>query len=122
MNLTILFQRIEGLTIALGAAYLYQRWGGNWLLFLPLWLAIDLSIIGYLVGPKVGAYVYNIGHTLVVPLALLAVGTMVDSAVIQLLSMIWFAHVGVDRALGYGLKHPDSFQHTHLGTMGRPKQ
>jgi len=122
MKVAIVFQRLEGIAIALGTMYLYHRWGGNWLVFLPVWLAVDLSMIGYLAGPRVGAYVYNIGHTLVVPIALLAVGAAAGNTLLQLLSMIWFTHIGIDRALGYGLKYPDNFQHTHLGIIGKRQQ
>lgn len=122
MKPSLVLQRFEGVAIAIGAMYLYHRWGGSWLLFLPIWLAIDLSMIGYLAGPRVGAYVYNAGHTLIMPIVLLAIGSATDSAPLQLLSMIWFAHVGIDRALGYGLKYTDNFQHTHLGMIGKHRQ
>jgi hypothetical protein len=29
------------------------------------------------------------------------------------------AHVGMDRAVGYGLKYPTAFGRTHLGVVGR---
>jgi hypothetical protein len=120
MKLPVLFQRLEGIAITVGALYLYGYWEGNWLLFVPIWLAIDVSMAGYLAGPKIGAYVYNIGHTLVVPILLLAIGTICDNAALGLLSMIWFTHIGIDRALGYGLKETSDFKHTHLGTIGKP--
>jgi hypothetical protein len=30
------------------------------------------------------------------------------------LGLIWFAHIGVVRAIGYGLKYPTGFKDTHL--------
>lgn len=41
------------------------------------------------------------------------------SAATGVLASAWAFHVGVDRALGYGLKMPDAFRHTHLGWIGR---
>jgi hypothetical protein len=119
MRLPILFQRLEGAAITVASLYAYQHWGGNWLLFIPLWLAVDLSMVGYLAGPKLGAYTYNVGHTLVAPLVLLSLGALMDNSTLELLSAVWFSHIGIDRALGYGLKDTSGFNHTHLGTIGK---
>ena len=35
------------------------------------------------------------------------------------LALIWVAHIGFDRMLGYGLKYPTAFGHTHLGVVGK---
>jgi hypothetical protein len=29
-------------------------------------------------------------------------------------ALIWFAHISMDRTVGYGLKYPTSFKDTHL--------
>jgi hypothetical protein len=34
------------------------------------------------------------------------------------LALIWLAHIGIDRALGYGLKYASGFGFTHLGRIG----
>lgn len=81
-------------------------------------LAPDLSMLGYLLGSRAGALTYNVAHTTVLPLALGVVGAFSGWPVVVALALIWLAHVGIDRMLGYGLKYPDRFGHTHLGSIG----
>jgi hypothetical protein len=76
-------------------------------------------MLGYLAGPRVGAQVYNAAHTTVVPLALGLVGALAGLPVALAVALVWLAHIGIDRALGYGLKYPDAFGNTHLGSLGR---
>lgn len=98
---------------------LYAGSDASWWLFAVLLLAPDLGMLGYLAGPRVGAATYNLTHGLVLPLALAAVGLWASSAVLVAAALVWVAHVGIDRALGYGLKHPSGFADTHLGRVGR---
>ena len=91
--------------------------GSIWL-FLLLILAPDLSMLGYLGGEKLGSRVYNVFHNYVGPLALIAVGIWQSVPLATLLGLVWAAHIGADRALGYGLKHPTGFKDTHLGRIG----
>lgn len=102
--------------LALGA---YAQWGGSWGLFGLLILAPDLAMIGYFFGNRFGAAVYNVGHTYVMPLTLVAIGmtTKADTAVA--IGLIWIAHIGFDRMLGYGLKYETSFGDTHLASKAR---
>ena len=93
--------------------------GGNWVFLIPLLLLPDVSAVGYLAGPGVGAFTYNLAHTWVPGVLVLGLGTWLSVPTIQLAAAILIAHVGVDRALGYGLKLPTSFQDTHLGRIGR---
>ena len=74
--------------------------------------------MGYLGGSRWGAGLYNAFHTYASPLALAAVGTLAGRPLLISLSLIWGAHIGMDRALGYGLKMKTGFAHTHLGTVG----
>jgi hypothetical protein len=62
--------RLEGLAIAAISAVLYARTWANWWLFATLWLAPDLSMLGYLAGPCWGARIYNAFHTEVTPATL----------------------------------------------------
>ena len=87
------------------------------LLFVP-----DISALGYLAGNKAGSHAYNIGHSLVVPLVILGIGVAGDRPMVTATALIWVAHIGLDRALGFGLKFSDSFSHTHLGHIGKPKR
>ena len=89
-----------------------------WLL-VPLLLAPDLSMIGYLGGARLGAITYNLAHNLLLPIVTLAVGWMFVIEALALTGAILLAHVGMDRSLGYGLKLPTGFRDTHLGRIGR---
>jgi len=111
--------RLEGLAIFVLATLAYRHAGGSWGLFAALFLVPDLSFAGYLAGPRVGAVAYNAMHSYAGPalLAALALSGLVPGALP--IACIWFAHVGVDRALGYGLKYASAFGHTHLGRIGK---
>lgn len=108
--------RLEGLTIAVLSAVLYQHVEGNWWLFAALWLAPDLTMLGYLAGPRWGAHCYNTVHAYMLPAALAIVAVTLHHAPLLLYALIWFNHIGVDRLLGYGLKYPTGFGFTHLNT------
>jgi hypothetical protein len=112
--------RLEGMAVLLAAGLIYAHQGHSWWLFLALFLAPDLSFLGYLAGAGVGAAVYNAAHSYVGPLAAGAL-SLLEPALAPV-ALIWGAHVGFDRALGYGLKHPTSFQDTHLGRIGRTRR
>jgi hypothetical protein len=114
--------RVEGAAAFVTGLAIFGWLGGAWLLALPLLLLPDLSMLGYLRGPRVGALVYNAAHNWAAGLALLGLGLAVDVAPVAIAGAILVAHVGMDRALGYGLKLPTSFQDTHLGRIGRQKE
>jgi hypothetical protein len=112
--------RAEGAAVLLASLFLYARFGEGWVLFVLLLLAPDLSIVGYAAGPGVGAASYNLFHTTVLPIGLAVVGVAAGSVVVLSIALIWLAHIGMDRALGYGLKRPTGFRDTHLGRI-RPR-
>jgi hypothetical protein len=114
-----LLLRLEGAALAIAAILLYGRAGASWGLFALLLLAPDLSFLGYLLGPRAGAIAYNAVHATLLPLALGLAGLVTASTLAEHLALIWLAHVGIDRALGYGLKYGASFQATHLGRIGK---
>ena len=107
----------EGALIAIAGIVHYAQHGFSWLLFAALILLPDLAMIGYVRGPRVGAILYNLGHSYIAPLILLAVAQWVDSETIVAIGLIWGIHIGADRALGYGLKYPEGFKSTHLGRV-----
>jgi hypothetical protein len=111
--------RLEGLTLLAGMTLLYGLWGGPWWLYAVLFLAPDLSFLGYLAGPRVGAIVYNAAHSTILPIAMLTVGFGFAPPLLLSIALIWLAHIGFDRALGYGLKYQAGFGFTHLGRIGR---
>jgi uncharacterized protein DUF4260 len=110
--------RVEGLALFAGMTMLYAAWGGPWWLFAVLFLAPDLSFAAYLAGPKVGAVVYNAAHSYLAPMALMVAGLTMGLPLLFPIAMIWLAHIGIDRALGYGLKYAAGFTYTHLGRIG----
>ena len=111
--------RVESLAIFVGGVALWLAMNGNPLWLLPLLLAPDLSMLGYLGGPRLGAVTYNAVHNLVVAVVLLAIGWFAAIAPLALAGVLIAAHVGMDRTLGYGLKLPTDFRDTHLGRIGR---
>lgn len=111
--------RAEGLAVLAVAAALYARGGHGWGMFALLFLAPDLAFAGYLAGPRVGAAAYNALHSYVAPAALALAGLAMDAPLAAGIACVWAAHVGFDRAMGYGLKYPSGFGDTHLGRIGR---
>jgi hypothetical protein len=111
--------RLEGLVVLAAALFAYASIGGSWLLFALLLLAPDLAMIGYRFGPVVGAAAYNAVHAYLAPAALGAAGLALGAPTTQALALIWIAHIGLDRALGYGLKYATGFGDSHLGRSGR---
>ncbi len=97
----------------------FFRLGHPWWLFLLLLLAPDLSLLGMLAGPRVGAGVYNAVHTMVGPLALLGVGWWLggSESLAVSVALVWLAHIGMDRLVGYGLRYPDSEQRSHYDRL-----
>jgi hypothetical protein len=106
--------RLEGAAVAAAATTLYFHEGYSWVAYVVLALAPDLAMVGYLAGPRVGAIAYDLAHLEVWPLALAVAGILSDTNVAIQLALIWLTHIGVDRALGYGLKYPSAFKDTHL--------
>jgi hypothetical protein len=111
--------RLEGLTLCLGMVLLYAVWGGSWWVFALLFFAPDLSFIAYLADPRTGALLYNAAHSYMLPVALMTLGFALPEPLTLSVAMIWLAHIGIDRALGYGLKYEAGFGFTHLGRIGR---
>lgn len=115
------------LFVAMLAAYAHLSGtpgGPSWWLFALLLLAPDLSMLGYLAGPRMGALTYNAAHTTIAPLLLGLTAVLLDRPLALAVAVIWVGHIGLDRALGYGLKYPEAFRETHLGRLpaGRKAQ
>ena len=113
-----LLLRIEGAALALAALFAYYRVGASWWLFAALILLPDVSFAGYLVNTRVGAIAYNMLHVTLGPLILGALGFLLPSFDLIAAALIWAVHIGIDRALGYGLKYGAGFGLTHLGRIG----
>jgi len=108
--------RAEGLALLAAATVAYAQTGSGWALFAILFLAPDVFMLGYLHGTRLGSWSYNLGHSTILPFTLIAIGLAFSVPLTMAVGLIWMAHIGFDRAMGYGLKYPDDFKHTHLGT------
>jgi Domain of unknown function (DUF4260) len=111
--------RLEGLAALVAGVAGYRAAGGDWLWLVPALLLVDLSMVGYLAGPRPGAIVYNVTHTWFTALAVLGLGLVTNVAAVALAGWVLVAHIGGDRLAGYGLKYPTAFGDTHLGRIGR---
>lgn len=110
--------RLEGLALLASMVLVYALWGGSWWVFALLLLLPDISLAAYLAGPGTGAIVYNAAHSTLIPAALAALGLALGAPLMVSLAIIWLAHIGMDRAVGYGLKYEAGFAFTHLGRIG----
>lgn len=108
--------RLEGLAVLTMAVIAYRHSGAGWGLFAALFLLPDIAFLAYLGNPRAGAVVYNALHSYLAPAVLWLTGLLPPVA------LIWVAHIGFDRAVGYGLKYPSAFGATHLGFKGKPGQ
>ena len=105
---------LEGLIVLLGSVYFYASIDGSWWLFFLCLFLPDLFMLAYVFNDGIGALIYNIGHTYVIPLILLILSVSLKQDLLLALSLIWIAHIGMDRTVGYGLKYSTQFKDTHL--------
>lgn len=114
--------RLEGAAVFAVALGIYSVYGASWWLFAAAFLAPDLFMAGYLKEPKWGAALYNVAHTYVTPLVLGGAAFGLRASLLGSVALVWVAHIGFDRMLGFGLKHPEGFHSTHLGMLGTTKR
>lgn len=110
--------RVEALAVAVAALVLFAATGRPWWLVPALFLVPDLFALGYLAGPRVGAWTYNLAHTAPLPLTLLAAGAGWHVGALTVVGTVGLFHIGVDRLMKYGVKYDHSFGVTHLGAHG----
>ena len=111
------WQRLESAAIAALVVVATIHLGFGWWWLLVVFLAFDLSMVGYARNTSIGAFVYNAVHHYTGPAAMAIAFLATDQRAFAFVALAWAFHVAVDRALGYGLKHDDSFAHTHLGSL-----
>ncbi len=111
--------KLEELFVFLLAIYLFSRLAFPWWLYLVLFFLPDIGMLGYLHNPRSGMITYNIIHHKAVSIGLYLLGALMGSPILQLAGLVLLGHSSLDRALGYGMKLPDSFDHTHLGMIGK---
>lgn len=108
---------LEGAALFLAALTLYAQFNFGWWQFALLLLVPDLAMVGYLHNEQTGSLCYNVAHTYVLPIVLGTVALLLNFALGMQLAIIWLAHIGLDRLLGYGLKYPSSFKSTHFSKV-----
>jgi hypothetical protein len=101
------------------ALFVFAHLPYAWWWLPALFLVPDLSMLGYLAGPRVGAYCYNLAHHKLLALAVGAAGWALGYPGLLLAGTVLLFHSSFDRLLGYGFKHTTGFGDTHLGRMGR---
>lgn len=111
--------KLEELGLFLLSIVLFNQLDYAWWIFPACILLPDLSMIGYLVNPKIGSYLYNFFHHKLVAVAILILGIWLNNPLLNLSGVILFGHSAMDRIFGYGLKFKDNFKNTHLGWMGK---
>ncbi len=116
-----LFLRIEGAVLFIASLLLFRQTHQHWWWFPLLLLIPDLFMAGYAQSTQLGALVYNIGHTYLLPTCVSLYGWHSHRAFLLAIGLIWLAHIGMDRFAGYGLKYDDDFKHTHLGSLAKPQ-
>lgn len=114
--------RIEGAVLLAAAVAAFYVLDGNWWLFAGLILAPDLAMLGLLAGPKVGGRVYNLAHTTTLPALLGGIAWASGEMWLLPFALIWLSHIGLDRAVGYGLRYPELDHATHLGWIGKVRK
>lgn len=111
--------QVEGAAIFASSIWAYSRSSQSWWAFAGGLLLPDLGMVGYLANTVAGAAFYNAVHTETPPILLLCTGFARSDARFTGVALIWLAHIGMDRMLGYGLKYGTGFGHTHLGMIGK---
>jgi len=122
MESPVIFQRVEAAVLFGVSLALYMWFDFPTYIFFSLLFVFDLSMLGYFIDDRTGALLYNLGHSIAWPLGLFWYSVFYDSSVAFAFGLIWLAHIGMDRALGYGLKFSTGFNHTHLGKLGESKK
>lgn len=121
MDGTVIWQRVEGAAIFAVAIAIALMWGLSvpWWAALLIFFAPDLTFVAYLAGPRVGAFAYNLAHLYATGLVLMLASFVLGGPFSLSVGLLLVAHAGFDRALGYGLKTTEGFEHTHLGRIGK---
>lgn len=101
--------------------FLFSRLEFSWWIFPACILLPDISMLGYLINTKTGAFTYNFFHHKFIAIVILILGFWLDHSLVSLAGIILFGHSSMDRMFGYGLKFTDNFKHTHLGWIGNKK-
>tara|TARA_R110002072_G_scaffold85225_4_gene193155 strand:+ start:32549 stop:32899 length:351 start_codon:yes stop_codon:yes gene_type:complete len=111
--------KIEELAQFVLGIFIFSQLSYAWWLFPVLILLPDIGMLGYLFNTKTGAVLYNLFHHKAIGIGFIILGALLPGELYTLVGVILFSHSAMDRIFGYGLKYPDSFKNTHLGTIGK---
>jgi len=111
--------KLEELLLFVLSIYLFSLLDFAWWWYLVLLLTPDLGALGYLANSRIGAFTYNLTHHKGLGVILYLAGILIGAPSLQMIGLIMLGHSSLDRVFGYGLKYPDSFQHTHIGQIGK---
>jgi hypothetical protein len=109
--------KLEYLALVCLSIFLFSLLPYPWWLYLVLFLTPDIGMIGYLINTRIGAFTYNLTHLIFIGIGLYLIGSFMSAPLLQLIGVVMLGHSNFDRILGFGLKHADSFKHTHLGNI-----
>ncbi|WP_248928546.1 DUF4260 domain-containing protein [Paenibacillus hamazuiensis] len=109
--------KLENLVVFIICIFVFYRFDFSWVLFIILIFAPDISMVGYLKGNVVGARTYNLFHTYLLSTPVLLLGLVVHMDLLTEIGLIWTAHIGIDRFLGYGVKYDSGFKDTHINRL-----
>jgi len=117
IGLNKILLHLEGFAVLVLSLYFYAYNEFSWGLLLLLLFIPDVSMIGYLLNHRIGAVIYNMFHTYSLPIGVVICGMLFSSPAVLATGLIWSAHIGMDRMLGYGLKYPTNFKDTHFNRV-----
>jgi hypothetical protein len=111
--------KLEELFMFSLSIFLFSKLDYAWWWYAVLLFTPDISMLGYSVNARIGALTYNLVHNKALGIMLYVMGWYIANPALPLAGVILFGHSSLDRVMGYGLKYSDSFQHTHLGMIGK---
>ena len=111
--------KFEELGQFLLSIFIFSQMDYSWWIFPACILLPDFSMIGYIVNPKIGAWLYNFFHHKLIAIGIFILGAYLNNSLLILAGVILFGHSAMDRIFGYGLKFSDNFKNTHLGHIGQ---
>ncbi|MEO9891670.1 DUF4260 domain-containing protein [Aurantibacter sp.] len=110
--------KLEEFLLFIFGIYLFNLLDYQWWWFLVLLLTPDIGMLGYLINNKVGAFSYNLFHHRALAVIFYLLGIYLSEPILQLIGVMLFSHIAMDRIFGYGLKYDKGFKFTHLGEIG----
>ena len=113
--------RVDGLVLFAATIFLFGSEHQRWWIYPVLLFVPDIFMLGYIASTKLGAFLYNAGHSYLLPGTTLFLGWRGHHPLLLAIGFIWLGHVGWDRFFGYGLKYDNGFGHTHLGDLHKAK-